>query len=42
MKNGIYKNMEHYEVYVEGVFMCSADTRRDALDEYYNYTGIRL
>lgn len=42
MKDGIYKVMEHYEIYVSGVFMCSSDNRREALDDYFEYTGIKL
>lgn len=42
MWDGIYKKMEHYEVYVDGVFKCSADSYSEARSDYYKYTGIYL
>ena len=41
-KDGIYKKWEHYEVYVQGVLKCSADTYAEARQDYYDYTGLML
>lgn len=40
--DGIYKEKEHFVVYVKGERKCSADTYSEARSEYYDYTGITL
>ena len=40
LKDGIFKKCEHYEVYVQGVFMCSADSYSEARSDYDYYTSL--
>ena len=39
-KDGIYKKYEHYEVYVLGVFKCSADSYSEAQSDYDYYISL--
>lgn len=40
--DGIYREREHFVVYVDGVRKCSADSYSEARSDYYHYTGITL
>lgn len=37
----IKRNREHFEVYIDGKFYCSADDQREAEDEIQNYISER-
>lgn len=42
MKDGIFREKEHFVVYVQGVRKCSEDTYPEARSASYDYTGITL
>lgn len=42
LKDGIYKVGEHFEIYVQGEFRCSADSYSEARNDYFDYTGYHL
>ena len=37
----IKRNREHFEVYIDGKFFCSADNEREAVSEIQNYLSER-
>jgi len=37
----IKRNREHFEVYINGKFFCSADNEKEAEDEIRNYVSER-
>lgn len=39
IKDGIFVFCGHYEVYVNGIFISSADTYPEARQDYYHYIG---